>query len=188
MGRVIHFEIHADDPDRAEAFYRSVLGWDVRAWEGAGDDYRLVTTGPPDRPGIDGAIMPRYEGLSTVCTAEVEDLAATGAAIAERGGARLADPQEIPGVGTVAYFTDTEGNCFGALQPARAAREAEGALHSGDRVLLESESPARPARRGRVAEVVRAAPPRYRIRWDDGHESVYTPAAGARHRELAGDG
>jgi hypothetical protein len=31
-----------------------------------------------------------------------------------------------------------------------------------------------------IEEVLREAPSgRYRIRWDDGHESVYTPAAGA---------
>jgi hypothetical protein len=31
-----------------------------------------------------------------------------------------------------------------------------------------------------IEEVVRVDPsPRYRIRWDDGHESIYTPAAGA---------
>jgi hypothetical protein len=31
-----------------------------------------------------------------------------------------------------------------------------------------------------VEAVVRDDPfPRYRIRWDDGHESIYTPAAGA---------
>ena len=27
MGRVIHFEIHAEHPDRAIAFYSSLLGW-----------------------------------------------------------------------------------------------------------------------------------------------------------------
>ena len=50
----------------------------------------------------------------------------------------------------------------------------------GERVVAESESTDRPARRGVVEEVVRESPhPRYRIRWDDGHESIYTPAAGA---------
>jgi Domain of unknown function (DUF1918) len=50
----------------------------------------------------------------------------------------------------------------------------------GTRVAAESESTERPARPGVIEEVVREAPsPRYRIRWDDGHESVYTPAAGA---------
>jgi hypothetical protein len=54
------------------------------------------------------------------------------------------------------------------------------AFSLGDRVLVEAESTDRAARRGVVEEVVRHDPfPRYRIRWDDGHESIYTPAAGA---------
>jgi hypothetical protein len=53
-------------------------------------------------------------------------------------------------------------------------------LKIGDRVEVESESTDRPARTGVIEEVVREAPsPRYRIRWDDGHETIYTPAAGA---------
>jgi Domain of unknown function (DUF1918) len=53
-------------------------------------------------------------------------------------------------------------------------------LKAGDRVEVESESTERPPRAGVIEEVVREAPrPRYRIRWDDGHESIYTPEAGA---------
>jgi len=55
-------------------------------------------------------------------------------------------------------------------------------LKAGDRVMVESESTERPPRTGVIEEVVRGAPsPRYRICWDDGHESIYTPAAGALH-------
>jgi hypothetical protein len=58
----------------------------------------------------------------------------------------------------------------------------------GTRVAVEAESTERTARTGVIAEVVRGDPhPRYRIRWDDGHESVYTPAAGAL-RALEGAG
>jgi hypothetical protein len=54
------------------------------------------------------------------------------------------------------------------------------AFSPGDHVLVEAESTDRTARRGVVEEVVRDdAHPRYRIRWDDGHESIYTPATGA---------
>jgi Domain of unknown function (DUF1918) len=50
----------------------------------------------------------------------------------------------------------------------------------GDRVVAETESTERPARYGTVREVVHEDPrPRYRIDWDDGHTSVYAPAAGA---------
>ena len=56
-------------------------------------------------------------------------------------------------------------------------------LEPGTRVIAESESTARSGREGVILEVVRTEPsPRYRIRWDDGHESVYTPAAGALAR------
>jgi uncharacterized protein DUF1918 len=50
----------------------------------------------------------------------------------------------------------------------------------GDRVIAETESVERPPRKGVIEEVLKEEPTaRYRIRWDDGHESVYTPAAGA---------
>jgi Domain of unknown function (DUF1918) len=53
-------------------------------------------------------------------------------------------------------------------------------LTVGTRVAVESESTDRPPRTGVIEEVLREAPSgRYRIRWDDGHESIYTPAAGA---------
>ncbi len=54
----------------------------------------------------------------------------------------------------------------------------------GDRVVAESESTERPPRSGTVKEILREEPSaRYRIEWDDGHESIYTPAAGALHAE-----
>jgi Domain of unknown function (DUF1918) len=55
-------------------------------------------------------------------------------------------------------------------------------LKAGDRVVAESESTERPPRHGVIEEVLGSGPsPRYRIQWDDGHETVYTPAAGALH-------
>ena len=55
-------------------------------------------------------------------------------------------------------------------------------LRVGNRVEIESESTERPPRSGVIEEVLQSAPsPRYRISWDDGHESIYAPAAGALH-------
>ena len=56
-------------------------------------------------------------------------------------------------------------------------------LEVGNRVKVEAESTERAPRTGVVEEVVNEPPsPRYRIRWDDGHESIYAPAAGAAGR------
>jgi hypothetical protein len=58
------------------------------------------------------------------------------------------------------------------------------AFSPGERVLAEAESTESAPRRGVVEEVVRDDPhPRYRIRWNDGHESIYTPADGALKRD-----
>jgi hypothetical protein len=62
-------------------------------------------------------------------------------------------------------------------------------LKTGDRVVAESESTERPPRFGVVEEVLIRKPfPRFRIRWDDGHESIYTPQAGALRRAPGGQG
>ena len=56
-------------------------------------------------------------------------------------------------------------------------------LEAGDRVAAESESTELAARKGTVEERLgNGSSPRYRIRWDDGHESIYTPAAGSLQR------
>jgi hypothetical protein len=59
-------------------------------------------------------------------------------------------------------------------------------LKTGDRVVAEAESTERPSRHGVIEEVL--SPTRFRIRWDDGHETVYTPAAGALHRDRGMEG
>jgi uncharacterized protein len=126
MGRVVHFEIHASDMDRAERFYTGVFGWEVHRFDGP-VDYRLLNTGPNGDAGIDGAITERRgpaDGdavIAFVCTISVDDIDATERKVEEAGGQQVADRMEIPEVGQLSYFKDTEGNIFGALQPAARA-------------------------------------------------------------------
>jgi uncharacterized protein DUF1918 len=49
----------------------------------------------------------------------------------------------------------------------------------GDRIVVESERVAQSSRAGVIEEVIREDPPRVRVRWDDGHESVLAPTDGA---------
>jgi hypothetical protein len=51
--------------------------------------------------------------------------------------------------------------------------------HVGDRIVVESERVTQPGRTGVIEEIVREDPPRLRVRWDDGHTSVFAPSAGA---------
>src|SRR3954469_499232 len=105
MGRVVHFEIHADDMERAERFYTGVFGWEAMR-TGGPIDYRLLRTGPPDQPGIDGAITPRRapaEGVEAliafVCTIAVENMDETVRRVTDAGGQQVIAPRSIPDVG-----------------------------------------------------------------------------------------
>jgi len=56
MPRIVHFEIPADDPQRAAAFYKKAFGWKIEKWPGP-MEYWMVTTGPDGTPGINGGLM-----------------------------------------------------------------------------------------------------------------------------------
>ncbi len=117
MPKVIHFELPADDPKRAVAFYENVFGWTITKWEGP-NDYWLITAGPDDEPGINGAITPRMlADQVTTDTISVTSIDDSVKKIDEAGGTVVMSKQIIPGVGYIAYCKDTEGNLFGVLQP-----------------------------------------------------------------------
>ena len=62
MPRPVHFELEAEDPERAVRFYTDVFGWKFDKWEQEGFPYWLITTGGPEEPGIDGGLGPRQPG------------------------------------------------------------------------------------------------------------------------------
>ena len=121
MARVVHFEIHADDPQRAVKFYSEVFGWQANNWGGP-QEYWLVTTGPKTEPGIDGAILRRNqrvtgEGVTAfVCTVDVPSVDDTAAKITANGGTIALPKMAVPQVGWLIYGIDPEGNIFGAMQ------------------------------------------------------------------------
>jgi hypothetical protein len=59
--------------------------------------------------------------------------------------------------------------------------------HTGDLIVVESERVAQSGRRGVVEEVLNEEPPRYRVRWEDGHTTLFAPAAGVARIEERGE-
>ncbi|HZT95283.1 MAG TPA: VOC family protein [Chloroflexota bacterium] len=121
MPRVVHFDMSAEDPERAIQFYRAVFDWTFQKWEGA-QEYWLITTGPEDEPGINGGLAARQEGpgqvITTIDVPSVDDFVNK---IEEAGGTVTAPKMAIPGVGYLAYFQDTEGNSFGIIEANESA-------------------------------------------------------------------
>ncbi len=136
MSRVVHFEIHAADPERAATFYRDVFDWRINEWVMPGAEipnenrYWIVNTGDEKAPGINGGIVfrrgaPPADGQPVnafVCTVDVTSLDAT-LSKALAAGATLAVPKmPIRGVGWLAYCRDPDGNIFGMMQGDPAAK------------------------------------------------------------------
>src|SRR4029079_5709206 len=120
--RPIHFEIHAENTERAIAFYSKLFDWKFAQW--AGQPYWLV---PPDEagtPGINGGLLPRQGPgpvnmaavNAYVCTTGVTDLDAMVATAVAAGGTVAVPKMPIPTMGWLAYCKDTEGNLFGMMQ------------------------------------------------------------------------
>lgn len=121
MPRVIHFEIQADNPERAIKFYSEVLGWKFQKWDGP-MEYWLITTGDRAQPGIDGGLVRRRGAIdgdaviAYVCTVDVPSVDNHASSATKAGGKVVVPKTPIPGVGWLVYCKDTEGNIFGMMQ------------------------------------------------------------------------
>jgi predicted enzyme related to lactoylglutathione lyase len=131
MGRLVHFEVHVDDMERAKKFYGEAFGWSFEDWsEFAGMPYFGAVTGDANEPGINGALMKRQSPPPQenqpingyTCTMGVEDYDATEAKILENGGKVAMPKYALPGMAWQGYYIDTEGNIFGIHQPDENAK------------------------------------------------------------------
>ena len=116
---VAHFAINADNVDRAKAFYSEVFGWEFTS--GGWPEFFHIDTGT-EKPGhpvgslqrrrvtVEGRPIHGFE-----CTIAVSDLGAIIDAVKAAGGRIVMDPYSIPGVGTLIFVEDTEGNLVGAM-------------------------------------------------------------------------
>ncbi len=116
MSRVVHFEIPADDPNRASAFYTAAFGWKFQKWGGP-QDYWMIETGPKDVPGINGGLYKRQPGQTNyVNTVDVASLEEAMGMVTRAGGKIVMPKTTVPGIGYFASCLDTEGNTFSIMQ------------------------------------------------------------------------
>jgi uncharacterized protein len=118
---VTHFEIFASDVERARKFYEHVFGW---TFEVAGPpDFYLIATGPASDPGLTRGLIAKRRGPAAQgalnafrCTISVQSINDSVAAIQAAGGTLRGSIADVPNVGKVAEFADTEGNIACVMQ------------------------------------------------------------------------
>ena len=121
MPRVTHFDISADQPEQLIPFYEDIFGWKFQKWEGP-MQYWMVTTGPDDKPGINGGLSKRQADNYVVNTIEVDNIDALLEKIKAQSGKVVMEKAPIPGVGWFAQIEDPETNRLGLMQSDEGAK------------------------------------------------------------------
>jgi predicted enzyme related to lactoylglutathione lyase len=119
MPKIVHFEIYADDPERAVGFYSQVFDWQIDRQEAAAN-YWTVKTGSEDAPGLNGSIMGRANQGTFNVTIQVPSIDECLEQIAAAGGSVVTPKTPLAGLGFMAYCADTEGNIFGIIEIDRS--------------------------------------------------------------------
>jgi predicted enzyme related to lactoylglutathione lyase len=123
-GQVVHFEIPADDVERAQAFYREAFGWQINSVPEM--NYTLVSTTETDETGavktpgaINGGLLQRTGPITApIITIDTDDIDSALQLVEKLGGAVAVPRMAVGDMGLAAYFTDPEGNVVGLWQNA----------------------------------------------------------------------
>jgi predicted enzyme related to lactoylglutathione lyase len=116
---VVHFEIPADDVERARKFYSSLFGWkieraDVRVDGDAMDYWMISTSGDSnDKTSLGGGLMkrkdPQQPNLNYIGVPSIDEYSKK---VEDLGGSVLMPKTKVEGIGFFAVCTDTEKNSF----------------------------------------------------------------------------
>lgn len=116
MAKMEHFEIPADDIQRAQTFYRSVLGFEYEPWA---DDMGMLRQ--PDGDGVDGDLHVRGEVPHPTVVFTVESIEDTVTAAVAAGGEQVGEIQPLGETSRWVYLRDSEGNVIGLYDEGGAA-------------------------------------------------------------------
>ena len=137
---IVHFEIPADNPERAVKFYRDMFGWKIDRWENpAGMEYWIVQTvptdeqGQPTRQGVNGGLMPRmYPAQQPVNYIAVQSVDEAVARAEKLGAKVMMGKTPVPGMGWFAQLTDPEGNVIAVWETDMAAVPEQATVAQAD--------------------------------------------------------
>jgi len=135
---IVHFEIPADNLERAKKFYTKIFGWKIvkfpmpKSGSTDGDPYYMVYSADTDKnhmvknPGeINGGMMKRKERnqpfMNYISVSSIDKMLPK--IKASKGKLAMPKTEIGPGMGWIAAFKDTEGNLIGLHEYDRKATQ-----------------------------------------------------------------
>jgi predicted enzyme related to lactoylglutathione lyase len=122
---IVHFEIPADDVDRARKFYSTLFGWKIEKFEGSMEYWMISQTGDSSDKSLAGGLMKRQNPQQSILNyVGVPSIDEYSKRINELGGKIIVPKTEIGGYGSFAVSMDTENNTF-AIWEAKQQQQQE---------------------------------------------------------------
>jgi len=119
MPTIVHFEIPADDPERAKKFYTDLFGWKIEKTPEM--DYWMITTS--GEKAVDGGMMKRQEPKQPITNyIDVPSIDEYAAKVEKLGGKVVVPKAAVPNYGYFAVCLDTENNAFALWQSDKSAK------------------------------------------------------------------
>jgi uncharacterized protein len=122
MSTIVHFDVPAENIDRAKKFYAELLGWKFESYPAM--EYNLITTTNLEGvPGVGGGMGKRMDPSQRIVNYfGVKSIDAAMQQVKSLGGRMLTDKMTVPAMGYLANCVDTEGNTFGLWEENSEAR------------------------------------------------------------------
>jgi predicted enzyme related to lactoylglutathione lyase len=125
MPTIVHFEIPADDIERAVKFYSGLFGWEIKQVHEL--DYWMISTGGDEGgkggKAVGGGILKRQDpaqrAINYIGVSSVDDYITK---VRELGGSIAVPKKAVPGWGYFAVCLDMEGNAFGLWEDDKEAK------------------------------------------------------------------
>lgn len=108
MPSIVHFEIPANDIQRAKKFYSELFGWKIESFKGM--DYMLIDTFGAPGGGMMKRMHPDQEITDYIGVPSVDEFAEK---VKSLGGKIKVPKMAVPGMGYFVICEDTENNTFG---------------------------------------------------------------------------
>lgn len=117
MPTIEHFEIPADDVERARRFYQDLFGWQIEKFPGDMEYWGIHTTAGDGGKGLGGGMLQRMHPQHSIANyVGVENIEAMMKKVEQLGGQIIVPKTPVPKMGWFCFFTDTERNVMAMWQ------------------------------------------------------------------------
>jgi hypothetical protein len=122
MSAIVHFDVPADNVERAKKFYSVLFGWKFESFPEM--QYNLITTANLDgTPGVGGGMGKRMDPSQRIVNYfGVKSIDAAMKQVKSLGGSVVMGKMAVPTMGYLATCIDTEGNPFGLWEEDAGAK------------------------------------------------------------------